>query len=430
MPSIKSIRIIPPIDYFYPAKILHSMKRHRFIGLILLSALNTFTARAGEPTNPAEPPARTVKLELVTDQFISPVNMAVPHDGSGRLFFCQKEGKVWVVQNGKLLPQPFADVSAEMVKINPAYDERGLLGMAFHPQFKKNHKLYVYYSAPVPNPVKGLNHKARLVEFTVSASNPNAVDPKSERVLFELDHPESNHNGGQLAFGPDGYLYVGLGDGGGGGDKHGTIGNAQDLGTLLGKILRIDVNGSPYKVPADNPFVKTPGAKPEIWAYGLRNPWRFSFDRGTGRLFAGDVGQNLYEEVDIIRKGGNYGWRIMEGFHDFNVPPGTNKLKLIPPIHEYNHDLGISITGGYVYRGNAIPSLKGLYVFGDYNGKAFVLIPNGSQWTRADLKFANPPEESLQILSWGEDEKGELYMLTSSSTKNGFKGAIYKVVKN
>ncbi|HVI44912.1 MAG TPA: PQQ-dependent sugar dehydrogenase [Chitinophaga sp.] len=377
------------------------------------------------------PPVRKARLELVTDKFISPVNMAVPFDGSGRLFFCQKEGKVWIVQNGKQLSQPFLDVSSDMIKVNPAYDERGLLGMAFHPDFKKNHKFYVYYSSPVDNPVKKvLDHKSRLVEFTVSASNPNVADPASKRILMEINEPESNHNGGQLVFGPDGYLYVGLGDGGGGGDKHGTIGNGQDLNTLLGKILRIDVNGTPYKVPADNPFVKKEGARPEIWAYGLRNPWRFSFDRGTRRLFAGDVGQDKYEEVDIITKGGNYGWRVLEGYHDFNVPPVADKSKLIAPIHEYNHDIGISITGGYVYRGKDVPSLKGLYVFGDYNGKAFVLVPEGgNKWSRADLELSGRPADALQILSWGEDEQGELYVLTSSSTKDGFKGAVYKLVK-
>ncbi|WP_160712565.1 PQQ-dependent sugar dehydrogenase [Chitinophaga solisilvae] len=377
-----------------------------------------------------DPPARKVRLALITDKFISPVNMAVPRDGTGRLFFCQKEGKVWIVKkDGSLLPKPFLDVSSDMVKVNPAYDERGLLGMAFHPDFKKNRKFYVYYSAPVEKPVKKvLDHKSRLVEFTASAADPNVADPASKRVLMEINQPESNHNGGQLEFGADGYLYIGLGDGGGGGDKHGTAGNGQDLGTLLGKILRIDVNGNPYRIPADNPFVKTAGAKPEIWAYGLRNPWRFSFDRSTRKLFAGDVGQALYEEVDIITKGGNYGWRIMEGYHDFNVPAGADKSKLIAPIHEYDHDLGISITGGYVYRGKAIPSLKGGYVFGDYNGKTFVLAPKGSKWERADLELTDRPKDNPFILSWGEDEEGEIYMLTSSSTKDGFKGAVYKLI--
>lgn len=383
-----------------------------------------------EKKEPGQDPPYKARLQLVTDKFISPVNMAISKDGTGRLFVNQKEGKIWIIQKGQLLAQPFLDVSSRMVKINAAYDERGLLGMAFHPQFKTNRKFYVYYSAPVANPVKGrLNHKSHLSEFTASAANPNVADPNSERILMEIDQPESNHNGGQLEFGPDGYLYIGLGDGGGADDKHGTIGNGQDLNTWLGKILRIDVNGVPYKVPADNPFVGKPNIKPEIWAYGLRNPWRFSFDRGTGKLFTGDVGQNKYEEVDIITKGGNYGWRIMEGYHDFNVPAGADKSKLIAPIDEYDHDLGISITGGYVYRGKALPALSGKYVYGDYNGKAFVLVPRGKKWARADFELEGRPKEGIQILSFGEDDAGELYVLTSSSTSNGFKGGVYKLVK-
>jgi glucose/arabinose dehydrogenase len=373
-----------------------------------------------------EPPARKARLQLITNDILSPVALGVPGDGSNRQFICQKEGKVWIIQNGKLLAQPFLDVSGEMVKINPAYDERGLLGIAFHPQFKKNRKFYVYYS--VPSDTKGSNHKSRISEFTVAASNPNQADPASKRVVMEIEQPQSNHNGGDMVFGPDGYLYIALGDGGGGGDKHGTIGNGQDLNTLLGKIIRIDVNSNPYAVPKDNPFVGRNGVRPEIWAYGLRNPWRISFDRGTKQLFAGDVGQNKYEEVDIIVKGGNYGWRIMEGDHEFNVPDGADKSKLIAPIDEYDHDLGISITGGYVYHGKAIPSLKGLYVYGDYNGKSWVLQKQGNRWQRADLQLEGRPTEALQILSWGEDEAGELYMLTSSSTSQGFKGGVYKLV--
>lgn len=398
----------------------------------LLPALFIQIACAGNHSdnNDPAPPATTTpkaKLQLVTDAFISPVNMAVPGDGTGRLFFCQKEGKVWIVQQNKLLPAPFLDVSGDMIAVNPGYDERGLLGMAFHPEFKTNHKFYVYYSAPASK--KGFNHTSRLVEFTTAPGNPNLADPASKRIILEVDEPESNHNGGQLQFGPDGYLYVGLGDGGGGGDKHGLIGNAQDLNTLLGKILRINVNGTPYSIPPDNPFVNRPDTRPEIWAYGLRNPWRFSFDRNTKMLFAGDVGQDKYEEVDIITKGGNYGWRILEGNHDYNVPAAVDKSTLIAPIHEYTHDLGISITGGYVYRGNGIPALKGLYVFGDYNGKSFVLRPNGKQWDRAVLELSGRPSDNMQILSWGEDEAGELYMLASTSGSSGFRGAVYKLVK-
>lgn len=373
--------------------------------------------------------AQKAKLQLITDQVQSPVCMAVPGDGSNRQFVVQKEGKVWVIQNGRLLPNPFIDVSSEMVKVNPAYDERGLLGMAFHPQFRQNGKFYLYYSAPATNPGKGKNHKSVISEFRVAKSGDNTANPATRRLVMEFDQPESNHNGGDIIFGPDGYLYIASGDGGGAGDRHGSIGNGQDLGSLLGKILRINVNGNPYSIPADNPFVNTNGARKEIWAYGLRNPWRISFDKSTKKLWTGDVGQNKYEEVDIVTKGGNYGWRIMEGYHEFNVPSGADKSKLIDPVHEYDHDDGISITGGYVYRGKALPALQGRYVFGDYNGKTWTLGQKGNKWERSDLVFENKPEGNVQLLSWGQDEAGELYMLVTIPQANGVKGGVYKLVK-
>ncbi|RAJ00292.1 glucose/arabinose dehydrogenase [Chitinophaga skermanii] len=408
----------------------------RLIGMSLLSVMGNTGCNNAPASNPAdstktsaaEAPAAatTVKLQLVTDHFISPVAMATPGDGSNRLFICQKEGKVWIIENGKLVPTPFLDVAADMVKINEAYDERGLLGIAFHPQYKSNGKFYVYYSAP--STTKGSNHRSVVAEYKVS-NNKNVANKASKREVLTFEQPESNHNGGDIIFGKDGYLYIASGDGGGGGDKHGSIGNGQNMNTLLGKILRIDVNsGSPYSVPSSNPFVNQANVRPEIWAYGLRNPWRISFDKPTGRLFTGDVGQNQYEEVDIITKGGNYGWRIMEGYHEFNVPNGADKSKLIEPIHEYDHKTGISITGGYIYRGKAIPALTGKYVFGDYNGKTWTLTQSGNKWTRDDLNFQNKPNTNLAVLSFGEDEQGEIYVLTSSSDSKGFKGAVYKLV--
>lgn len=369
----------------------------------------------------------SVKLQLVSNNIPQPVAMSVARDGSNRLFICEKFGRVWMVQNGKLSEKPFLDVSDEMVKVNPGYDERGLLGMAFHPNFKTNRKFYVYYS--VPSSVEGSNHKSRISEFQVAANNAGMADKSTKRVLMEIEQPQSNHNGGDMSFGPDGYLYIALGDGGGGGDKHGTIGNGQNLTTLLGKIIRIDVNGNPYTVPKDNPFVNKQDIRPEIWAYGLRNPWRMSFDRQTKQLFAGDVGQNKFEEIDIIEKGGNYGWRVREGLHEFNVQAGGNSSKMIDPIHEYPHSDGISITGGYVYRGNAVPELKDKYVYGDYNGKTWILTKTGNAWANGSLELLDKPQENMQILSWGEDEAGELYVLANLSGSGGNKGGVYKLVK-
>lgn len=390
--------------------------------VIVLSCQTSTDKNAGARRDSAGP---GITVQLMTDKIQSPVALAVPGDGSNRLFICQKEGKVWIVQNGKLLANPFLDVSSQMVKINPGYDERGLLGMAFHPDFIKNHKFYVYYSAPSNNPES--DHKSILAEFQVSA-NPNKADVASKRVVMEIEEPESNHNGGDLVFGPDDYLYICLGDGGGGGDRHGSGGNGQNLGTPLGKILRIDVNGRPYSVPKDNPFVGRSGARPEIWAYGLRNPWRISFDKVSKQLFAGDVGQNKYEEVDIIQKGGNYGWRIKEGYHTYNVPSGGIPANLVDPIYEYDHNTGISIIGGYIYRGKSLPELKGKYIYGDYNGTIWALSKTGNKWENSDLNFVNKPG-NMQLLSLGEDEGGELYLLVSFSSSTS-KGGVYKIVRS
>jgi glucose/arabinose dehydrogenase len=354
-----------------------------------------------------------IKLKLVVNGLTAPVAMDHAKDGSKRLFVCELSGKIKIIKNGTVLPKPFLDVGSKLDKVNKVYSEKGLLGIAFHPKYKSNGKFYIYYSAPSSD--KKMDHKSVLVQYTVS-SNPDIADPASGKVILEVAEPESNHNGGQLAFGPDGFLYVGLGDGGGAGDKHGATGNAQDLKTLLGKILRIDVDSkSPYAIPRDNPFINSE-ARSEIWAYGLRNPWRFCFVRKTGALFCADVGQDQWEEIDIIKKGKNYGWRIMEGNHCYEPKTGCNTSNLQLPIAEYGHSAGISVTGGFVYRGEKNPSLKGKYIFGDWKGALFYMEEKAGKWEFNNLSADNKPNDThLNINSFGEDESGEIYILAQKT---------------
>ncbi|MBL7924140.1 MAG: PQQ-dependent sugar dehydrogenase [Bacteroidia bacterium] len=361
----------------------------------------------------AQTPLR-LRMTEVARGFTSPVGLCAPADGSGRLFVMEQGGKIKIITGGKVLPVPFLNLSSRLDGLNIAYSEKGLLGMAFHPEYKTNGKFYVYYSATTA--VKEMDHKSVIAEYQVSPADPNRALDGSERVLLEIQQPESNHNGGQMAFGPDGYLYIGLGDGGGAGDKHGPEGNGQDMHTLLGKILRIDVNArSHYAIPPDNPFAGSGSIQPEIWASGLRNPWRFSFDRATKRLFCADVGQNHYEEINIIEKGRNYGWRIMEGFHCYDPPENCPQERLSLPIAEYDHKEGVSVIGGYVYRGMEFPSLHGYYLFGDWNGVLWYLKynENSKAWDRGPIYTGRDKNEiDGKINSFGEDEEGNVYVVT------------------
>ncbi len=378
-------------------------------GVVLLLALFA----SGVP-HPAPEPVLQLKLTLAGKGLTSPVGMDAPADGSRRLFIQEQQGRIRIIKNGILLPRPFLDLSSKIGALNPAYSEKGLLGLAFHPGYRSNGRFFVYYSAPVSD--KGTDHTSVVAEYRVSAANPDVAE-LAERMLMVIAEPESNHNGGQLAFGPDGFLYIAVGDGGGANDEHGTTGNGQNLETLLGKILRIDVNGkTPYEIPPDNPFTGR-DAKPEIWAYGLRNPWRFSFDRVTGRLFCGDVGQNKYEEVNIIEKGGNFGWRIMEGNHCFNPSSGCDRTGLTLPIYEYDHGTGISVTGGYMYRGKAYPSLHGYYFFADWSGKLFALRQDREgNWIPVNILLDGHRnnDAGCKINSMGMDEDGEIYLVTQT----------------
>ena len=355
-----------------------------------------------------DPPS--IGLELLADGFSNPVYLAHAGDGTGRLFVVEQPGVLRILDSERGIgEEPFLDIRPRV----RSGGERGLLSVAFHPQYRENGRFFVNYTRE-PDGV------TVVAEYRVSG-DPNRADPQSERIILTIEQPFPNHNGGQLQFGPDGMLYLGMGDGGAAGDP---LGHGQNLSTLLGALLRVDVDsGEPYAIPEDNPFVGRAGARPEIWAYGLRNPWRFSFDRCDGRLFLADVGQDRWEEVDLIRKGGNYGWNVMEGAHCFRPPVGCRTEGLELPIAEYDHSLGCSITGGYVYRGTQIPGLIGRYLFGDFcSGRIWALTPLVPDAYRLeDWRMDELLDTTLSISSFGEDEAGELYVLDLN-------GAIYRFV--
>jgi glucose/arabinose dehydrogenase len=344
-------------------------------------------------------------LTPVVSGLSNPVDFQAPGDGSGRFFMVEQAGRIRIFVNGALLATPFLDIVSKV----DFSGELGLLGLAFHPQFpQRNLFFYVHYDR-----LAGGVMQSVIAEYQLSASDSNQANAASERILLTVDQPFGNHKGGQIAFGPDGYLYIALGDGGSGGDP---FGNGQNLQTFLGKLLRIDVDhmssGLQYAIPSTNPFAGG-GGLPEIWAYGFRNPFRFSFERGTGRLFIGDVGQDKYEEIDIGQSGGNFGWNVMEGMHCYNPPSGCNMSGLALPIAEYDHTEGDAIIGGYVYKGSSIPSLADAYLFSDNgSGTIWKLVesPPG-MWTRSTLISSNRAISSL-----GQDVSGEIYFVDYSGS--------------
>ncbi len=410
-------------------------------------------------------PARTwtFTAALVAEGFTNPTALAVPADGSGRLFVTEQTGAVKVIESdGTVLSEPLLDIGDKLAPQLKAYDESGLLGMVFHPAFSENGRFFLFYNAaPGADTPEGYHSDVRVSEFQISPESTDRADQGSEAVLLEVPQPQANHNGGQLAFGPDGYLYIGIGDGGNANDvgpgHTEDIGNAQDLTNLLGTILRLDVSEpGRASVPETNPFAGSGTAQPEIYAYGFRNPWRFSFDRqGDCRLFCGDVGQSLYEEINIVTAGGNYGWNIREGRSCFDPENATSPPAdcsdtgylgepLIDPIIAYPHPggsgdiAGRSVTAGYVYRGARLEQLEGVYVFADWSTSfvqpsGFVMAAEEAAdgtWTvaRASLQDGSGRELSRFLLSFGEDENGELYLLTSRSLgPAGFSGEVYRL---
>jgi glucose/arabinose dehydrogenase len=439
--------------------------------LLLLMAFAAARAGAVAETNIAS----NIGLKLVTEGLGAPMALAAIPDGSGRLLLAEQSGVVHLLeQNGKRSEQLFLDLRAKMVAINKGMEERGLLGLALHPQFKSNRKFYVVYSAPLrTNAPSKWDHAERLSEFKAGGADFISTDLASERVILEIDEPDWNHNSGRIAFGPDGFLYMSVGDGGAFNDvgdvargrEHPPEGNGQRLDTLLGKVLRLDMDhGTPYGIPKDNPYADGKKGLPEIYAYGLRNPWGMSFDRGGKHdLILADVGQDRWEEINVIINCGNYGWRLREGFDGFDpktplraptnaVTVGADGKPFVDPVLTYktlrgrgteSNAFGVTVTGGYVYRGKAIPSLAGKYIFADWSRSMAIpdgtllvaTIPPGStsgaRWTVDPLALKEFPNGRIKSFIWalGEDADGELYVLANGiNSAFGTRGKVFKLV--
>ena len=369
------------------------------------AAMLSLAACHSDSTGPGDhtlPPGLTLKFNtFISSGLNGPVFLTQPLN-DGRIFVVEQAGRIRVVRNGVLQTTPFLDISSRVL----SGGERGLLSVAFHPQYATNHYFYVYFTTQT-------NGDIRIERFTTT-SNPEVADPNTSKLIITIPHSQfANHNGGLVSFGPDGMLYAGIGDGGGGGDP---LGNGQNFNSLLGALLRLDVDhGDPYAIPGDNPFVNQTGKRGELWAKGLRNPWRYAFDATTSLLYIADVGQDAHEEVDVAatnRGGLNYGWNTMEGLSCYSPSTGCNQTGLEKPLFDYPHSQGCSITGGYVYRGSDIPDIRGHYFYSDYC-TGFLKSFRYSNGTAVDQKDWGITNSS--VTSFGVDFAGELYMISNNT---------------
>jgi glucose/arabinose dehydrogenase len=444
---------------------MYDFKPRLLISFALLTAISLTAAETNSNSR--------IGLKLLAEGLGAPETLVSIPDGSGRLLLAEQAGTIQLLdRDGKKADKPFLDLREKIVKLGSGMEERGLLGLALHPQFKSNHKFYAVYSAPrrATAPPQW-DHTERLSEFKAAGPDFASADPASERIILEIDEPDWNHNSGRIVFGPDGYLYWTVGDGGAFNDVgdvargrgHPPEGNGQKLDTLLGKVLRLDIDhGAPYSIPKDNPFADGKKGLPEIYAYGLRNPWGISFDRGGKHsLIVVDVGQDRWEEINVIVNGGNYGWRLREGFEGFDpkdpnhaptnsVTAGADGKPFVDPVYVYKtlrgrgtdpEAYGVTITGGYVYRGKAFPELVGKYIFADWSRS--MAIPDGTllvatipsepsaRWTVQPLALKEFPNGRIKSYIWafGEDQDGELYVLANGiNSVTNPRGKLFKLV--
>lgn len=434
-----------------------------WLAVAVLSVVGCGGAATSQTDASPEVEGLTIRLESVADGLAAPIGLTQPNDGSGRRFVIDQPGQIYILDSSGLIPEPFLDLSAQIIELDPNYDERGLLGLAFHPEYSQNGRLFVYYSAELREGApEGWDHTSHISEFTIS-EDPDRVDPDSERIILQVDQPYANHNGGQIGFGPDGYLYIPLGDGGNGGDVDAAgddlgrpeNGNAQTVETLLGSILRIDVdNGDPYAIPEDNVFAGDSEGADEIWAYGFRNPYGMSFDLETGEVYVADAGQARYEEIDLVEPGGNHGWNIREGTHCFNPDDflnapaecpdsGIRGEPLVDPIIEYERgpESGSVVVPGVRYRGSDIPALEGKMLFADYASIRF--LPTGVLYAATPEPEGLWPVERVAVtassdqpadldrfvLGVYQDLDGDIYLMTSQQGgPSGTTGQVFAIV--